>query len=150
MIAAIDVNEETLIKEKEKVHGFPHFRLFIRGNKILYRKDRNADVMIEFIASASTTKLTKVQSLEEISDQTFAILSGVPENTYLHALPALFKNCTIYLLPSEGNLSLAVHNGGRVFKYKGKADFWEIYDWLDVEFLPILSSLGVSKPAKRL
>lgn len=106
--------------------------------------------MIEFVESASTAKLTKVQSLEEISDKTFALLSGVPENTYLHALPALFKNCTIYLLPSEGNLSLSVHNGGNVFNYKGKADFWDIYDWLDVEFSPILSSLGASTPAKRL
>lgn len=106
--------------------------------------------MIEFVASASTTKLTKVQSLEEISDKTFVLLSGVPENTYFHALLSLFKNCTIYLIPSEGNLSLAVHNGDNVFSYKGKADFWDIYDWLDVEFSPILSSLGVSTPAKRL
>ena len=133
------------------MHGFPHFRLFIRGSdKILYRLDRKADAIVEFVASASTTKLTKVESVEEISDKTFAILSGVSDNTYLHVLPALFKNCTIYLIPSEGNLSLSVHNNSRVFKYQGKSDFWEIYDWLAIEFSPILSSLGVSTPAKRL
>lgn len=34
-------------------------------------------MMIEFVASASTVKLNKVQSLEEISDQKYSVISGV-------------------------------------------------------------------------
>lgn len=64
VIAALDLtDEEDGIMKQEGIKGYPHFRFFIRGNVVLYRKPRSAESIIKFITDLHAAKFRKVDSL---------------------------------------------------------------------------------------
>jgi hypothetical protein len=105
--------------------------------------------MIQFITNLSAAKLETVTSIEEIETKPFVALYGLGENHVLSALPGLFKDFPIYHIAGSSEFGVELHRD-RVSKYEGKADIWEVFDWLDVENSPVLVSVGQSTPAKKL
>lgn len=87
--------------------------------------------MIKFITDLSTAKFEQAASLEEISARAFVVVSGIAEDSYLNALAGLFTVYPIYRVPSEGEFAVSIHTTV-VKKYTGKADIWELADWLEI------------------
>lgn len=65
-MAAVSADKEAKIVEAAGIDKFPTFKLFVRGEVLDYRGDRNAKAMIEFITEFSRSKLLVVPYVKDI------------------------------------------------------------------------------------
>lgn len=85
----MDLVTESQVGEWVSVNGYPTFKLFVNGNELEYDGDREPESILTFINSASSSKLTLVDSLSTLTAP-FVALHGVSEDSELHLLPLKF------------------------------------------------------------